>query len=72
MQAIPQKVTDEVLDDLKVYMQEQLLRKAHQKEAIAAMEEEQRRRILECPISPVGGVPDDYVKMIEEVQRKVR
>eukprot|EP00731_Ephydatia_muelleri_P017030 Em0010g128a len=47
-------LSHQVLDDAKVYMQEQLLRKAHQKEADVAMEEEKERRIKEG-IQPAKG-----------------
>ena len=67
----PISYTEEVLDDLKFYMQEQLLRKAHQRDAIAAMEEEKKRRMAECPNSPVQGVSDEQARVLEEVQRKV-
>lgn len=35
MQAIPDHHADQILEDFKIYMQEQLIRKANQKEAIA-------------------------------------
>ena len=53
-------------------MQEQLLRKAHQREAIVAMEEEKKRRVSESPNSPLQGVSDEQARVLEEVQRKVR
>ena len=53
-------------------MQEQLLRKAHQREAIAAMDEEQKRRVSESPNSPLLGVSDEQTRVLKEVQRKVR
>lgn len=47
-------LSHQVLEDAKAYMQEQLLRKAHQKEADIAMEEEKERRIKEG-IQPAKG-----------------
>jgi len=40
LQAISSAVSQKVQEDAKAYVQEQLLRKATQKEAIVAMEEE--------------------------------
>ena len=51
-------------------MQEQLLRKARQKDAITAMEEERKRRIAED--DPYHRTTDEQALVLEEVERKVR
>ena len=43
LQPIAGALSHQVLEDAKAYMQEQLLRKAHQKEVDIAMEEEKER-----------------------------
>ena len=51
-------------------MQEELLRKAHQKDAITAMEEERKRRIAED--DPHHKTTDEQVLVLEELGRKVQ
>lgn len=51
-------------------MQEQLLRKAHQKDAIAAMEEERKRRLEED--DPHHQMSDQQARVLEEMERKVQ
>lgn len=43
LQPIEGTISQQVLEDAKVFVQEQLRRKAAQKEAIIAMDEEQKR-----------------------------
>lgn len=62
--------SQEVLEEAKAYMQEQLVRKAAQKDAIAAMEQEQKRRVEEAPTSPKGGVSDAQAEVMEQIVRK--
>jgi len=62
--------SQDVLEEAKFYMQEQLLRKAAQKEALAAMDQEQKRRVTEAPKSPPGGVTDSQVEVLEQIRRK--
>ncbi|XP_065884764.1 golgin subfamily A member 6-like protein 22 [Dysidea avara] len=57
----------EVLEDVKAYMQEQLLRRAAQKEADKAMDEEQKRRVAEGDQHKPS---DSQVQMLEEITRK--
>ena len=62
--------SQKVLEEAKYYMQEQLLRKAAQKEALTAMDQEQQRRVAEAPNSPPGGISDSQTEVLEQICRK--
>lgn len=68
LKPIPDHHSQQVLDDIKFHMQEQLLRKAHQKDAIAAMEEERKRRVEEE--EPHHQMSDQQARVLEEMERK--
>lgn len=70
VKAIHGVTSQSVLEEAKAHFQEQLLRKAAQREADAAMDEEQKRRIAEAPLSPKGGVSDAQVEVLESIARR--
>lgn len=70
VKAIHGPMSQTVLEEAKAHFQEQLLRKAAQKAADAAMDEEQRRRVAEAPLSPEGGVSDAQAEVLESIVRQ--
>lgn len=63
-QAIEGTISRELLEETKEYVQEQIRRKAAQKEAVSQMDEEKKRRIADSPNHKMSDAQADVVEAI--------